>query len=192
MKNHNKREIEQTTVSEEEVLNTLKKYRQLFQAKEDYQELEHVILNYLMNLKKNNNKNLSYIDTLLKIRMEIISFISQKVQNGDIELEIQMIGEYAKYLNVFYPKIKEWINKSTEQERKQIYFQMVEAKRQQNSNVEKRFFERIWENSISETLADYNAKGLFTEELTKVFKNKLLYIDEEFNHFINNKHLSNK
>lgn len=192
MKNHNKREIEQTTVSEEEVLNTLKKYRQLFQAKEDYQELEHVILNYLMNLKKDNNKNLSYIDTLLKIRMEIISFISQKVQNGDIELEIQMIGEYAKYLNVFYPKIKEWINKSTEQERKQIYFQMVEAKRQQNSNVEKRFFERIWENSISETLADYNAKGLFTEELTKVFKNKLLYIDEEFNHFINNKHLSNK
>ncbi len=115
--------------------------------------------------------------------MKIIKFICEKIKQGNIALEINFIDQYMKHSNLIYPIIDRLVTNNTQKERYEKYINLS----LEYENYKKDFIKKLWEDSIIETIENYQENDFFTLEIFRSFKNKIPNIDREFEKFLNNR-----
>ncbi|NLM63000.1 MAG: hypothetical protein GX190_01620 [Mollicutes bacterium] len=175
-----------TIPTKEDIKPLLASYNDLFNDDKYYNEINTLLENYLKTLRLStyqNNEEQSYYTIFLTLKMKIIKFICEKIKQGNIALEINFIDQYMKHSNLIYPIIDRLVANNTQKERYEKYINLS----LEYENYKKDFIKKLWEDSIIETIENYQENDFFTLEIFRSFKNKIPNIDREFEKFLNNR-----
>lgn len=175
-----------TIPTKEDIKPLLASYNDLFNDDKYYNEINTLLENYLKTLRLStyqNNEEQSYYTIFLTLKMKIIKFICEKIKQGNIALEINFINQYMKHSNLIYPIIDRLVTNNTQKERYEKYINLS----LEYENYKKDFIKKLWEDSIIETIENYQENDFFTLEIFRSFKNKIPNIDREFEKFLNNR-----
>ena len=186
MKKKKKKEIVVKNISETIVLNSISKYEALFQNEETYQKLKLYIFDLLPSIVENYQEDNTVpfeMSVLFQVNNYALYFITDEVKKGNIDLEIKVIDYYSRHINSIYLKFDNWVNKSVSSEGKKKYLEMIESDSTGNKFIQKKFINKLWEDSIIESLDNYEPNETFSVIILKQFKNKLLFFDKEIEVF---------
>lgn len=175
-----------TIPTKEDIKPLLASYNDLFNDDKYYNEINTLLENYLKTLRLStyqNNEEQSYYTIFLTLKMKIIKFICEKIKQGNIALEINFINQYMKHSDLIYPIIDRLVANNTQKERYEKYINLS----LEYENYKKDFIKKLWEDSIIETIENYQENDFFTLEIFRSFKNKIPNIDREFEKFLNNR-----
>lgn len=162
----------------------LDQYRNLFADAKSYNELVTLVLSYLQLLQQNiqnSEVQYNYSTVLFMLKEKMMYFICEKIKQGDINLEINIVEQYTKHSNLIKPRFDKLVIHNAQKESYQKYKQLTEI----HTNLEKDFVNKLWEDSIIETIETYHGNNTFAGEIFQNFKNKISKVDVEFEQFIN-------
>lgn len=177
MKKRHKKNTTRKKINREQLVSMLNFFRVFFDREEDYNDL----VNYIVDNYKNiDYEEKEYAKLLLRIRNKAYHYIALKVQNGDIDLEINVIENHMKHLYSILPKYKNWIKDS-----KEPYLQLLNEEMLIDNTVEKEFLKHLFENAIINTINNYDGEELFTIAILNNFKKELTNIEAYFIDYTN-------
>lgn len=130
--------------------------------------IEESVISLYDKYKKENVKNVE-IEISLELRNIIMKHISNKIKNGDIDLQIDMIKKYENMINVIYTKF--FKGKKIYQD----YFNNSSLKNKRD--MEHRMIMSVWNDSLIESLEKHEGKELFTIFALKTFRENLSKVE---------------
>lgn len=189
-KNKDKRKIQAVqnlSFTIDDTKKLIEQHKKLFDDKKIYLELETFIIDYYRLFEKfaqEEDEQYNYFTVMFILKNKIMQFICEKIKQGDLDLEINVINEYIKHSNLIKSRLDVLSKYNIEENRYNSYKHLSNLYK----NLESDFIDMLWESSIVDAIETYNGSNTFRQEIIKNFKKRLATIDTDFEQFSKKRH----
>lgn len=170
------------SVKKSEVIDIINSFESLFSSKQEFLKFKNYILKQapiIIQKHQENPKDETNITILMEIRVLVFKFISKQIKAGDIDLEISLIDQELKRINLIMANYKKWLK-----EDQRPYLELLRLAKENNPEIEFDFLKSLYEDSIIETIHNYTGQELLSIEILKTFKKQILTIEKDFEKYL--------